>query len=329
MASAEAAIGRLIADWNERCKELAPQVSGSLAMQSIAEAEQKSLARLPELANPSRWLIESVQSQTSALQHVEEARKEALRRIAEINIPHLPPLAMGPSMGSLRARGAAIEIGSISKVHIPVWNRAVPRLPSQRVARPGKWLDHLPDNASSPEAPEHSAGWLDNNLDDEGRSRLLEQLSRFLRSEEIPSDAREGMRMFLAWWKKLNQSQFTSDQSFEFKQNLQVFLRALLGLSTAPNGLQKLSSGLLIPHSHSPVSISDLAPEVYTTKQLAKKVHTTMDTLKRHARIASAEGPLPQPLPSFPGYFVVEMSDPKGGKGCGWKFQEERKPEDP
>jgi hypothetical protein len=35
-------MGRVIADWNERCKELAPQVSGSLAMQSIAEAEQKS-----------------------------------------------------------------------------------------------------------------------------------------------------------------------------------------------------------------------------------------------------------------------------------------------
>jgi hypothetical protein len=287
-------------------------------------------AGIAKLASPPRVLIETVQSQASALQRVVEDHQKTLRRVIEMNPPHVPPLYMGQGMGSLSALKERGDIGSIGELHIPVRNHAVPRLPAQKVARPGRCRDHLSDRAPFPsprEAPEQAAGWLDDNLDDEDRSRLLEQLSRFLRSEEIPSDAREGLRKFLAWWKKLNQSQFTSDQSFEFKLNLQVFLQALLGLSTAPDGHQKLSSGLLVPHSHSPVSIPDLAPEVYTTKQLAKKVHTTMDTLKRHARIASAEGPLPQPLPSFPGCFVVERSDPTGGKGCGWKFQEERKPE--
>lgn len=144
IASAEAAIGRVIADCNERCKELAPQVSGSLAMQqSIAE----DLARFAKLSSLPRGLMESVQSQANALLRVSEDNREKLRRVAEMNPPHLPLLEMRQSMGSLIAVRAPCDIGSINELHIPVRIHAVPRLPSQRVARPGRCRDHLPDTA--------------------------------------------------------------------------------------------------------------------------------------------------------------------------------------
>ncbi len=324
----EAATGGHIAAENEQCKERVIQVNISAALQSFNEAKNETLAHLAEVVQPPRWVSEFKRSHARALRHSAEVQQEIFKRVAQINTPSSSPL-VGLRLGDFDAPEAFSAIKTISELNIPLRIHALPRLQSPHVAGPQGCRDHLSEWApqSPPEAPEQADGWLDDNLNDEGRSKLLEQLSWFLRSEEISSDAREGIRMILAWWNRIH-PQITSDQSLEFNLNLKVFLRALLSLSAAPDGHQKLSSGLLVPRSHVSVPTPDLAPDVYTTKQLAKKVHTTMDTLKRHARIASAEGPLPQPLPSFPGYFVVEMSDPKGGKGCGWKFQEERKPED-
>jgi hypothetical protein len=77
-----------------------------------------------------------------------------------------------------------------------------------------------------------------------------------------------------------------------------------------------------------PETVTNLNPMVLTTKELAKKLPSTVDTLKRQATHASNRGPLPQPLESFPDWFVVEKSDPGGGRGRGWKFQAQQKYED-
>jgi len=97
--------------------------------------------------------------------------------------------------------------------------------------------------------------------------------------------------------------------------------------SFAPDGHQQLKSGLLVPQSQPKLPVPDLAPEVYTTKQLAALLPTTTDTLKRHARSACRRGALPQPLQDFPDWFVVSRSDPQGGQNRGWKFQKRRTPE--
>lgn len=83
------------------------------------------------------------------------------------------------------------------------------------------------------------AGWLDDNLDDEGGRRVLEQLSEFVRSEEIPSDAREKMNVLITWW-TLNRLRITPDQSLEFNRSAQHFIGAQLGLTTAPDDFKQL-----------------------------------------------------------------------------------------
>jgi hypothetical protein len=42
----------------------------------------------------------------------------------------------------------------------------------------------------------------------------------------------------------------------------------------------QLESGPLAPHSHGNSPLPDLASEIFTTEQLAKKMHLTTDTLK-------------------------------------------------
>lgn len=71
-----------------------------------------------------------------------------------------------------------------------------------------------------------------------------------------------------------------------------------------------------------------LSPSTHTTRQLAAIIPTTTDTLKRHAKRAYERGPLPQPMPRFPDWFVVSRSSPKGGQGCGWKFSRILRPSD-
>ena len=75
------------------------------------------------------------------------------------------------------------------------------------------------------------------------------------------------------------------------------------------------------PYSNQGNQPPPLSPDTHTTRQLAAIIPTTMDTLKRHAKRAYERGPLPQPMPEFPDWFVVSRSSPKGGQGCGWKFR--------
>jgi hypothetical protein len=155
---------------------------------------------------------------------------------------------------------------------------------------------------------------------------VLEQLTRFVRSEEIPGDAREGMDMLLAWW-KLHSPRLSQAKSIQFNQTVLGFLRDQLGVTPSADGHQHLNSALLLPHSQSSIPAPDLAPKVYTTKQLAHQLPSTTDTLKRQARSACEKGQLPQPLPGFPEWHVVAMSAPRGGRNRGWMFQRLLKPE--
>ena len=82
------------------------------------------------------------------------------------------------------------------------------------------------------------------------------------------------------------------------------------------------------PPKINPKTVPKLHPVVLTTKELAKELPSTTDTLKRQAANASMRGSLPQPLEGFPDWFVVEKSDPRGGQGRGWKFQARHKSEE-
>ncbi len=320
----EKQIGNLISFDLQSIQQISSGISAAWPTDSILEAERRLLQPLAEIPDFCQKL-------GLRMQHLcELARVEisniSLLRVAEVCAPRFSSLDIGLGVDVISSIRTLSDCGALCDPHRPVMIHAVPRLQSQRVARSGRCRGHLTDRAlfpSPPEAQEEATGWLDDTLNDE----LLAQLSRFVLSEEIPIDGREGLSAILAWC-QLNQNRLTSGKSLEFNLIVQAFIRSQLGLKAVPDGHQQLGSGLMVPRSTIPVSIPDLSPEVYTTKQLAKKVHATTDTLKRHARNASATGPLPQPLPIFPGWFVVSMSDPRGGKGCGWKFQEERKPED-
>jgi hypothetical protein len=157
----------------------------------------------------------------------------------------------------------------------------------------------------------------------EDSRKLLKQLLPFLRSDEIPGKTRESMRALIDWW-QLNQQGITPDQSVKFNRIVLNLIHAQLGLTTPDAEQRQLGSGLLVPQTRNAAPPPDLAPEIFTTKELEEQVHASIDTLKRHARKACEKGPLPQPLTDFPGWFVVVRSDPQGGQNRGWKFQKRR-----
>jgi hypothetical protein len=141
---------------------------------------------------------------------------------------------------------------------------------------------------------------------------LRDQLSRSVAALAMSCDARDGLDAVAAWL-QLHQRGLSAQQGQAFNRRVQGWLLE--------------QQGLLLPGSPTPDSLPDLDPEIFTTRALASKLFTTTDTLKRHARRAWAQGPAPQPLREFPGWFVVESSSPRGGQGCGWKFQQLRGPE--
>jgi hypothetical protein len=234
------------------------------------------------------------------------------------------------AIAALGSIGNLAAVAALADLQVPVRIHALPRLPTQNALCPGRsreaFLDRQP-LSPIPEAPAHPepTGWLEDSLEDEGGQRFLEQLSRFVRSEEIPSDAREGMDFLLALW-KLKKTGLSKTERHRLHLTVVDFLRQQIGVLPPAGGLQQLASGLLVPHPHGKTPAPDLDPEIFTTQQLAKKLPSTTDTLKRHAKKACENGPLPQQMPAFPGWFVVAQSDPKGGQGCGWKFQQRSEP---
>ena len=100
------------------------------------------------------------------------------------------------------------------------------------------------------------------------------------------------MDFLLALW-KLKKTGLSKTERHRLHLTVVDFLIHQIGVLPPAGGLQQLA----------------------TTQQLAKKLPSTTDTLKRHAKKACENGPLPQQMPAFPGWFVVAQSDPKGGQG--------------
>ena len=312
------------------------RVAGMTALQGmnpLLEAERERRERIAELLNPCHGALEALHGQTSGLERIAEAGTESLRRMAEACAPRIAPMEFGLGLNAIAALGSIgnlAAVAALADLHVPVRIHALPRLPTQNALCPGRSREAFPDRqplSPIPEAPAHPepTGWLEDSLEDEGGQRFLEQLSRFVRSEEIPSDAREGMDFLLALW-KLKKTGLSKTERRRLHLTVVDFLRQQIGVLPPAGGLQQLASGLLVPHPHGKTPAPDLDPEIFTTQQLAKKLPSTTDTLKRHAKKACENGPLPQQMPAFPGWFVVAQSDPKGGQGCGWKFQQRSEP---
>jgi len=322
-------IGRVISADLLRLQGVTAGITALQGMNPLLEADQERRERLAELLNPCRGALAALRMQTSGLERVAEASNATLRRMAEACAPRIAPMEIGLGLNAIAALGSVGNLAAVTALadlHVPVRIHAVPRLPSQSAPRPGRCREAFLDRAPLspvPEAPSHPqpTGWMEDDLGDEGGRRVLEQLSRFVRSEEIPTDAREGMDFLLALW-KLKKTGLSKTEKHRLHLTVVDFLRQQIGVLPPAGGLQQLTSGLLVPHSHGNNPALDLVPEIFTTQQLAKKLHSTTDTLKRHAKRACDKGPLPQPMPAFPGWFVVSQSAPKGGQGCGWKFQQ-------
>ena len=315
------------------------------SMNSLLEVERESRERLAEMLNPCSSAVSRLCMPTSGVQLIAEASTDSLRRIAEATAPRIASMDFGRGWDAISSMdcgmgrdaiashelvGKFAALTAAADLLVPVRIHAVPCQPPQSAPRPGRcreaFLDSLllspvPELLSHPEP----TGWLDDSLDEEGGRMVLEQLNRFVRSEEIPNDAPEGMDFLFALW-KLKRPGLSQAEGRQLNLKVQDFLRRQLDLMPPAGGHRLLESGLFVPHlqgeNPSPVPAPDLAPEKFTTHQLSKKLPSTPDTLKRHAKRACDTGPLPQPMPAFPGWFVVSQSDPRGGHGCGWKFQQ-------
>jgi len=324
----ESLIEQMVATGRQRLQQTAVGISAAKLMNPLLEAERERQKRLEAALNPCRGLLEGLRSQTSGWERIAEASTASFRRLAETCSPRLPSMEIGLGIDAIDALRSVGGVARLADLHGEMRIHAVPLL------APRLWRPQESEQAESPPAlfspqpaRERSSGLLDAGVDSEDSQRLLEELIQFQRSDEIPSDAREGMSQLNTWW-KLNRHRITPDQSLEFNRIVQRFIGSQLGLTAAPDSHQQLCSGLLVPQSQPTLPAPDLAPEVYTTKQLSALLPTTTDTLKRHARNACRRGPLPQPLQDFPDWFVVSRSDPQGGQNRGWKFQKRQAPEE-
>lgn len=321
-------IGNLISSDRQSLQQIAEGFNDIRGEDPLLEAEKERQLRLAEIASPYRGLFEGIRMQTSVWEQVAEASNASLHRLAEALAPRLPTIEIGLGHDAIRELAAIGDFGCPGNLRDPVRVHAIPRPAFPVAHRQARRPDELPNReqgTSHQEPQERVLSELNDELQGKDSHKLLEQLIRFRRSDEISSDAREGMSVLITWW-KLNQRRITADQSVELNRRVQSLIRTMHGLTTAPDSHQQLSSGLLVPRSNNGPPPPDLAPEVYTTEQLAKQLYVSPDTLKRHARGAYKKGPLPQSLPDFPDWFVVVRSDPRGGQNRGWKFQFRRNP---
>jgi hypothetical protein len=325
-------IGRVVSADLLRLQRLTVGITALQGMNPLLEADQERRERLAELLNPCRGALAALRMQTTGLERVAEASTESLRRMAEACAPRIAPMEIGLGLNAIAALGSVGNLAAsavLPDLHVPVRIHAVPRLSSQSAPRPARcreaFLDR-PPFSPVPEAPSHpqSTGWLEDSLEDEGGRRFLEQLSRFVRSEEIPSDAREGMSVLITWW-KLNGHRISSDQSLEFNRVVQSFIGAQLGLTIASDHHKQLNRGLLVPLSerrqkHPAV---ELDPRIYTSLELSKILNYNDSTIRRQAETAwtKAGGLEPCPLKRGSNWYVVEAAEDGGGQKRGWKFQ--------
>ena len=336
-------IGQLIAPERQLHHQITTGLCLIRSMNSLLEVERESRERLAEMLNPCSSAVSRLCMPTSGVQLIAEASTDSLRRIAEATAPRVASMDFGrgwdaissmdcglgiDAIASLGSVGRLAALAAVADLNAPVLTHPVPRRPSFNDHCHERCIETFPERLfirSVPEAPKPATDWLDDSLDEEGGRMVLEQLNRFVRSEEIPNDAPEGMDFLFALW-KLKRPGLSQAEGRQLNLKVQDFLRRQLDLMPPAGGHRLLESVLFVPHlqgeNPSPVPAPDLAPEKFTTNQLSKKLPSTPDTLKRHAKRACDTGPLPQPMPAFPGWFVVSQSDPRGGHGCGWKFQQ-------
>lgn len=305
-------IGNLISADLQRIQQITAGFNAIRAMHPLLEAEEERRQRLAEIVNPCRGLIEGLCIQSTGLERVFEASTESLRRTAEALAPRFPAIECGIGFDAISTIPPFGELG-LADLQGPMRIHAVPRLAFPAEHRQGRRHDQ-------PSPPEQLQAGPTIDPTGEDSRKLLKQLLPFLRSDEIPGKTRESMRALIDWW-QLNQQGITPDQSVKFNRIVLNLIHAQVGLASPEGEQRQLSSGLLVPLTHNPVPGPDLAPEVFTSEQLAKKLHVSTDTLKRHARKTCEKGPLPRPLSDFPDWFVVARSDPQGGQNRGWKFQ--------
>jgi hypothetical protein len=319
-------IGSLSSAHLQRLEAVAADIDALQTKNPFLEAQRELCKRIWKIANPRNMGLEDLLMQSIRFDSTALTGTESLRWVAKHCAPLFSSLDISLGSDAIGVLGSIGNLSAFGDLHAEMRIHAVPRLPSQRAPRHEGLREAFPNRPPlrpAPGAPNQTAptGWLEDTLDDEGGRRVLEQLSRFMRSEEIPSDAREGMDFLLALW-KLKKTGLNKTEKHQLQLTVVDFLSRQLGVLPSADGLQQRASGLLVPHSHCKSPDPDLAPEIFTTQQLTRKLHSTTDTLKRHAKKACENGPLPQQMPDFPGWFVVSQSDPRGGQGCGWKFQQ-------
>ena len=318
----------------QRLEAVAADIDALQTKNPFLEAQRELCKRIWKIANPRNMGLEDLLMQSIRFDSTALTGTESLRRMAEDCAPRFSSLDISQGFDAISALGSSgtlAAVDALADLHVPIRVHAVPRLPSLSAPRPGRCREATLDRpplSPVPEATSHPepTGGLEDCLDGEGGRRVLEQLSRFVRSEEIPSVAREGMDFLLALW-KLKKTGLSKTERHRLHLTVMDFLRQQIGVLPPAGGLQQRASGLLVPHPNGKTHVPDLAPEIFTTQQLTKKLNSSTVTLRRHAKKACENGPLPQLMPDFPGWFVVSQSKPKGGQGRGWKFQQSIEPQ--
>ena len=302
-------------------------------MNSYVEAGRERWKRLLELPNPCKGVLEGLRMQSIRFDSTSLMGTELARRMAEACSPRIAPIEIGLGLNAIAALGSVgnlAAVDALTDLHIPVRIHAVPRLPSPSAPRPGRCRVVFPYRSPLspvPEAPSHPdpTGWLDDNLDEESGLRFLEQLSGFVRSAEIPSDAREGMSVLITWW-KLNRLRITPNQSLEFNRSVQRFIGVQLGLTTSPDDHNQLNCGLLMPRGQGRQQLPtiELDPRTYTSLELSGILNYGDSAIRRQAKTAwtKAGGLGPCPLRKGSSVYVVEAAEDGGGRNRGWKFQQ-------
>lgn len=70
---------------------------------------------------------------------------------------------------------------------------------------------------------------------------------------------------------------------------------------------------------------AELAPHLYTTKEVAKALNFDEATIRRKAAAAWLPGSIePCPIDGLTGWYVSHAGNIEGGRGCGWKLQKVR-----
>lgn len=312
-----------------RLKAVLADLSGANAFNGVLEAERLRREQLSALVDPTRGLLDDLKARTKELQSLVDSQSEGLRRMAELGSSGVQQLAAELSIGKLSELYSPLRIHAAplapARADEPQSHGSATRAPEQKV------LQHSARSSlliPAPAKQENPCAIPNQNLDSAGTQQLLNHLSRFLESEEIPCDARVGLSGTIAWW-KLNQGSLNPEHGRKLNTLLLAFLQQQLGLEASPAHHDLLSSGLLVPSSSErdvPEVVPDLDPKIYGSKELAEILRYHEANIRRLAAAAWKKGPGPQPLKKDSEWYVVAAPDSsEGGRGCGWKFQRLRK----